>query len=69
MNYAKYVEQGDVKLTTALHSEDYNSHNTERLDVAQMKALLMKLEFMQNIISGSGESKREYAGESTHYRG
>jgi UDP-N-acetylglucosamine 4,6-dehydratase/5-epimerase len=69
MNYAKYVEQGDVKLTTALHSEDYNSHNTERLDVAQMKALLMKLEFMQNIISGSGEIKREYAGESTHYRG
>jgi UDP-glucose 4-epimerase len=69
MNYAKYVEQGDLKITTALHSEDYNSHNTKRLDVAQMKALLMKLDFMQKVVSGMGEGKKEYAGESTHYRG
>lgn len=69
MNYAKYVDQGDVKLTTALHSEDYNSHNTERLDVAQMKALLMKLDFMQNILSGGGEGHGEHAGENAYYRG
>lgn len=69
MNYAKYVEQGDLKITTALHSEDYNSHNTKRLDVDQMKALLMKLDFMQKVVSGMGEGKKEYAGESTHYRG
>lgn len=69
MNYAKYVEQGDVKLTRALHSEDYNSHNTERLDVEQMKALLMKLDFMQNILSGGAEGQREQVGESTYYRG
>lgn len=69
MNYAKYVDQGDVKLTRALHSEDYNSHNTERLDVAQMKALLMKLDFMQNILSGGGEGHGENAGENAYYRG
>lgn len=49
LNYAKYVEQGEEKIT---HSEDYNSHNTERLDVEGMKQLLLKLEFMQAIQRG-----------------
>ena len=31
---------------------DYNSHNTQRLDVDGMKALLLKLEFMQRIARG-----------------
>ncbi|MEJ1355773.1 MAG: polysaccharide biosynthesis protein [Candidatus Sedimenticola sp. (ex Thyasira tokunagai)] len=44
LNYGKFVEEGEEKLS---HSEDYNSHNTERLDVEGMKALLMKLSFMQ----------------------
>jgi len=50
LNYGKFVEQGEVKISEAT---DYNSHNTERLDIAGMQALLMKLRFMQAI--GRGE--------------
>ena len=49
LNYSKFVEQGDEKFS---HSEDYNSHNTERLDVERMKELLMKLSFMQAATRG-----------------
>ena len=52
LNYAKFVEQGDEKLTRAEHEEDYNSHNTQRLDVEGMKQLLLKLDFMQRIARG-----------------
>jgi UDP-glucose 4-epimerase len=49
LNYGKYVEQGEIKISEAT---DYNSHNTERLDIAGMQALLMKLRFMQAIARG-----------------
>jgi UDP-glucose 4-epimerase len=49
LNYGKYVEQGEVKISDA---EDYNSHNTDRLDVTGMQALLMKLRFMQATVRG-----------------
>ncbi len=49
LNYGKYVEQGEVKISGAT---DYNSHNTERLDMAGMQALLMKLRFMQATVRG-----------------
>lgn len=52
LNYAKFVEQGDQKLTAAEHAEDYNSHNTQRLDAEGMKQLLLKLDFMQKIARG-----------------
>lgn len=52
LNYAKFVEQGERSLTQSSHGEDYNSHNTTRLDVAGMKELLMKLDFMQRIVRG-----------------
>lgn len=52
LNYAKYVEQGNTGITTALHGEEYNSHNTERLDVEGMKQLLLKLELMRKIVRG-----------------
>ncbi len=52
LNYAKFVEQGEPRITRALHLEDYNSHNTSRLDVEGMKALLLKLDFMQRIARG-----------------
>ncbi len=47
LNYGKFVEQGEVKISGA---EDYNSHNTERLDVAGMKALLLKLPYIQAVM-------------------
>jgi len=46
LNYGKFVEQGEVRISAA---EDYNSHNTTRLDVDGMKKLLLKLPFMQSI--------------------
>lgn len=52
LNYAKFVDQGEQKLTQTAHGEDYNSHNTQRLDVEGMKKLLLKLDFMQKIARG-----------------
>lgn len=49
LNYEKYFEEGSKELSNV---EDYNSHNTERLDINGMKKLLLKLEFMQKIAAG-----------------
>lgn len=46
LNYDKYVEQGDSRISEI---EDYNSHNTTRLDVDGMKKLLLKLPLIQNL--------------------
>lgn len=56
LNYAKFVEQGEEKIS---RSEDYNSHNTQRLDVDGMKQLLLKLEFMQAIQRGEHVTPEE----------
>lgn len=48
LNYAKYVEQGENLITRALHSEEYNSHNTTRLDVSEMIDLLRTLEIFRS---------------------
>lgn len=52
LNYAKFVDEGERRITQSTHGEDYNSHNTTRLDVAGMKTLLLKLDFMQRIVRG-----------------
>lgn len=49
LNYGKYVEQGEKGISVA---EDYNSHNTTRLDVEGMTSLLLKLPFMQAMAEG-----------------
>lgn len=49
LNYGKFVEQGEVRISEAV---DYNSHNTARLDVEGMKALLMKLSFIRAVTGG-----------------
>jgi UDP-glucose 4-epimerase len=49
LNYGKFVEQGEAKISSAV---EYNSHNTTRLDVPGMQALLMKLRFMQKTLRG-----------------
>ena len=56
LNYAKYVEVGNEKVSQTM---DYNSHNTERLDIDGMKKLLMKLSFMQAIIRGDQVAPEE----------
>lgn len=56
LNYAKFLEQGETKISRA---EDYNSHNTERLDVAGMQRLLLKLDFMRAIQRGEHATPEE----------
>lgn len=56
LNYAKYIEEGQKDLSKI---EDYNSHNTERLDVAGMQDLLMKLTFMPAIKRGENIAAEE----------
>ncbi len=47
LNYGKFVDEGEGTISKA---EDYNSHNTQRLDIEDMKKLLLKLEFIRNIV-------------------
>lgn len=56
LNYGKFVEQGETRISLA---EDYNSHNTQRLDVDGMKKLLMRLAFMQAIVRGENAVAEE----------
>lgn len=49
LNYGKFVEEGEEKIS---HTEDYNSHNTERLDVIGMKTLLRKLDSIRALEKG-----------------
>ncbi len=49
LNYAKFIDEGEQAISV---SEDYNSHNTDRLDQPAMAALLRKLEFIQRILRG-----------------
>jgi len=47
LDYSKYVEDGEDNTVTA---EDYDSDNTERLDVEQTKALVAALPEMQAVL-------------------
>jgi UDP-N-acetylglucosamine 4,6-dehydratase/5-epimerase len=49
LNYGKFVEQGERRISEA---QDYNSHNTQRLDVAGMSQLLLKLDFIRDLVAG-----------------
>lgn len=45
LNYAQYFTEGEEKIASF---EDYTSHNTQRLNVAQIKELLLKLDFIRD---------------------
>lgn len=49
LNYGKFVEHGEQKISKC---EDYNSHNTMRLDVVGMQEMLMRLDFVRAIMCG-----------------
>jgi UDP-N-acetylglucosamine 4,6-dehydratase len=44
LNYNKYFVEGETQVSSF---DDYTSHNTERLDVGQVRALLLKLDFIK----------------------
>jgi UDP-glucose 4-epimerase len=56
LNYGKFVDEGELNISI---SNDYSSHNTERLDVEGMKKLLLRLSFMQAIMRGENANPEE----------
>lgn len=47
LNYDKYFVEGETQIS---RFDDYTSHNTRRLDVAQVKELLMRLELVREAV-------------------
>ncbi len=45
LNYAKYLNHGEMEISNL---SDYTSHNTERLNVEQVKSLLLSLDYLKN---------------------
>ena len=45
LNYAQYFNEGEEKIS---YLDDYTSHNTQRLEVEQIKKLLIKLDFIKD---------------------
>lgn len=44
LNYAQYFSEGEERVS---HLDDYTSHNTSRMDVGQIKQLLLKLDYIK----------------------
>jgi UDP-N-acetylglucosamine 4,6-dehydratase len=49
LNYAMYFTDGQEQISSL---DDYTSHNTQRLNVAQVKELLLKLDFIRQHLEG-----------------
>ena len=49
LNYDKYFIEGDQNLSS---EEEYNSHNTERLNVEQIKNRLLQLDYVKEQLEG-----------------
>lgn len=49
LNYDKYFVEGDKELSS---QEEYNSHNTERLTIEQIKEKLLQLDYIQEELKG-----------------
>ena len=50
LNYDKYFVEGETEISKI---EDYTSHNTRRLDVEQVKQVLMQLDIVQEAVRGA----------------
>ena len=55
LNYGKYFHNGHTSMADI---EDYTSHNTHRLNKGELKALLLKLEYVQKSLTG--QNAEEY---------
>ena len=49
LNYGKYFTEGEEEISKF---EDYNSHNTQRLTIPEIKEKLLKLEFIKKKLQG-----------------
>lgn len=54
LNYNKYFVEGQEEISEA---QDYNSHNTDRLNVEQVKEKLMTLQFVRDELAEWHESR------------
>ena len=48
LNYAQYFSEGESDISNL---DDYTSHNTKRLDVKEIKSLLLSLEYVKDEIN------------------
>ena len=48
LNYEKFFDKGSKDVSKV---DDYNSHNTKRLDINEMKNLLLKLDFINEALN------------------
>ena len=51
LNYNKYFTEGEKQIADI---EDYNSHNTQQLTIKEIKEKLLKLNYIQQELSGRG---------------
>jgi UDP-glucose 4-epimerase len=49
LNYGKYFVEGEMEIS---HLDDYTSHNTQRLDIAGVKNILMQLDIIREAMHG-----------------
>jgi UDP-glucose 4-epimerase len=49
LNYGKYFTEGEEKISSI---DDYNSHNTQRLSVSEIKEKLLGLDFIRKELQG-----------------
>jgi len=55
LNYNKYFVEGQAEVSEA---QDYNSHNTERLNVEQIKEKLLTLQLVRDELAEWGEQRK-----------
>lgn len=53
LNYNKYFVEGKKELS---YQKDYNSHNTKKLSINEIKELLLTLTFVQDALRGEGNT-------------
>jgi UDP-N-acetylglucosamine 4,6-dehydratase len=54
LNYDKFIDHGEKEISLA---EDYNSHNTRRLDIDELAELIIKLPYIQGIVMNNSSFK------------
>jgi UDP-N-acetylglucosamine 4,6-dehydratase len=52
LNYNKYFVEGQECLAD---QEDYNSHNTRRINIQEIKEMLLGLDYIQQELAGGGD--------------
>ena len=57
LNYNKYFTEGEKQIADI---EDYNSHNTQRLTIKEIKDKLLKLNYIQQELSGRGNMWKQF---------